>query len=293
MSFFRRSAFLWALLLVFVLADPVLQRLNPVGSCGLIRRNDYEITRQLHPEKVWDKVFFGASGVTAGYDETKSASGYVNLGMDYGVITDLYDMVRKGTIEIGSELVIGTDFLCFYDGLDTISSYPWLRPWYEPYVFFQRLRISGFVTDGVTNLLHGKSFASNDYSGQEKSLYPGVVTPEEMQEKMARYEAEFWHLDSTEFDRNMQALDDLLALCQTRGIRVRALWVPWNTDYEIPQIQYDVMARANAIYDKYGVEVLDLTTEFDPSYLHDLWHVNAESGRAHFMEVVDPWLCQD
>ena len=64
-------------------------------------------------------------------------------------------------------------------------------------------------------------------------------------------------------------------------------------DYEIPQIQYDVMTRAGAIYDKYGVEVLDLTTEFDPLYLHDLWHVNAESGRAHFMEVVDPWLCQD
>ena len=292
-SFLRRSAFLWALLLVFVIADPILVQLNPVGNSGLVHKDDYEITRELHPEKVWDKVFFGASGVTAGYDEAASRSGYVNLGMDYGVITDLYDMVCRGTIRIGSELVIGTDFLCFYDDLDTISSYIWNKPWYEPYVFFQRLRISGLITSGTTNLLHGKPFAANDFSAQEKSLYPGTVSQEEMQKKLARYEAEFWYLDSSAFDENLQALDDLLALCQEKGIHVRALWVPWNTDYEIPQIQYDVMERANAIYAEYGVEVLDLTTAFDPSYLHDLWHVNAESGRAHFMEVVDPWLCQD
>ena len=222
----KRSAFLWALLLVFILADPILVQLNPVGNSGLVHKDDYEITRQLHPEKVWDKVFFGASGVTAGYDETASKSGYVNLGMDYGVITDLYAMMRKGTIQIGSELVIGTDFLCFYDDLDTISSYVWNKPWYMPYVFFQRLRISNFVTTGVTNLLHGKPWTTNDFSSQEKSLYPGTVTAEEMQEKLAVYEEEFWGLDSSAFDENMQALDALLALCQEKGIRVRALWVP-------------------------------------------------------------------
>ena len=76
-------------------------------AAGYVWMDDFEITRRDHPEKVWDRVFFGNSAVISAYREDVSQSGYVNLGLDYGVVTDLWDMLRRGHIDIGSELVVG------------------------------------------------------------------------------------------------------------------------------------------------------------------------------------------
>ena len=135
MTFLRKNGWLLALVLVFVLLDLAVGLLfQPyIVSSGQFVCNDFELTQRAHPEKVWDRVFFGNSVVISAYREELSESGYVNLGLDYGVVRDLWKMVRRGDIHIGSELVIGLSDLTLYDTFETNPTYPWNRGLLEPY----------------------------------------------------------------------------------------------------------------------------------------------------------------
>ncbi len=70
-------------------------------------------------------MFFGNSVVISAYMEDESSKGYVNLGLDYGVVTDLWEMIEKKHINIGSELVIGLNYLTLYDEFETNPTYIW------------------------------------------------------------------------------------------------------------------------------------------------------------------------
>ena len=96
-----------AIVLAIAVGDLALTYNNFIVNSDYFVKNDFEITQYKHPEKVWDKVFFGNSVVISAYMEDKSSKGYVNLGLDYGVVTDLWEMIEKKHINIGSELVIG------------------------------------------------------------------------------------------------------------------------------------------------------------------------------------------
>ena len=71
-------------------ADNYLSHSSLIYNSNIFIKNDFEITQEKHPEKVWDKVFFGNSVVISAYMEDKSTSGYINLGLDYGLVTDLW-----------------------------------------------------------------------------------------------------------------------------------------------------------------------------------------------------------
>ena len=105
-------------LAALIFADRYFAHTNFISRSNIFVKNDFEITQQDHPEKVWDKVFFGNSVVISAFMEEESSSGYINLGLDYGVVTDLWEMIDKGYINIGSELVIGLNYLTLYDKLD-------------------------------------------------------------------------------------------------------------------------------------------------------------------------------
>ena len=87
----------------------------------------------------------------------------MNLGLDYGVVTDLWDMLRRGHIDIGSELVVGLNYLTLYDDLETNPSYLWHRGTLEPYVYFQRDDLFQLCKDAAKAVL-----------GREASGYGGV-----------------------------------------------------------------------------------------------------------------------
>ncbi len=114
-----------AVLLMLAVGDLALTYNNFIKDSDYFVKNDFEITQNRHPEKIWDKVFFGNSVVISSYIEDQSRSGYINLGLDYGVVTDLWDMLSKRHINIGSELVIGLNYLTLYDEFETNPTYIW------------------------------------------------------------------------------------------------------------------------------------------------------------------------
>ena len=93
------TALILAVALLF--GDWWLAHNNFIVDSNIFVKNDFEITQHDHPEKVWDKVFFGNSVVISAYMEEESKSGYINCGLDYGVVTDLWEMIDAVYVNIG------------------------------------------------------------------------------------------------------------------------------------------------------------------------------------------------
>ena len=61
-----------AVVLAALVCDLALTYNNFIVRSDYFVKNDFEITQCKHPEKTWDKVFFGNSVVISAYDEDKS-----------------------------------------------------------------------------------------------------------------------------------------------------------------------------------------------------------------------------
>lgn len=290
MKFLRRNLFVIMLTLVIAVSDVFLTYNNFIVTSDYFVKNDFEITQRDHPERVWDKVFFGNSVVISGYMEESSRSGYINLGLDYGVVTDLWDMIRKHNINIGSELVIGLNYLTLYDDFETNPTYIWHKKWYQPYAYFERDRFYPMVSNGFSKLLDGENPFPFTYAKQEKAVYHGMVSEKAMEAKLAEYEEEYFNLPLSAFSKNMKALEKVIKYCNRHDIRVRAVWMPWNTKYEMPTLLKNVKQQANDIFVKYDVEALDLETAIPPEYFYDSGHLNYDIGAPRLTERLDQWL---
>lgn len=287
MKFLKKNSWLLALIAVFLVLDLAI---GAVFQPYLIRSgrfllNDFELTRRDHPEQVWDKVFFGNSVVISAYREDVSQSGYVNLGLDYGVVRDLWEMIRKGEITIGSELVLGLSDLTLYDKFETNPTYPWHKAWYEPYTYFQRDKLRLFLESSAKSLL-GK--APEDHSDQQKAHYSGSMSTQELNEKLET--SRYVHLPIEDFQENMACLEKLADYCASHDIRLRCVWMPVNPEVEISQETQAVRDQAKAICESKNVQWLDLERALDTSCFYDIGHLNYEYGAYRFMEVIDQWL---
>ncbi len=284
MSFLKKIGWIPALAAIFVVLDLALSAVfTPyLISSGRFVLNDYELTRRDHPEEVWDKVFFGNSVVISAYREDVSESDYVNLGLDYGVVRDLWEMVQKGIVEIGSELVIGLSDLTLYDKFETHPTYPWHRDWYEPYAYFQRDRLRLLVE----NTIFDREW--EDHSDRRKITYAGSMSSEDLAAKIET--SRYVNLPIEDFQENMACLEKLADYCQKRGIRMRCVWMPVNPEVEISPETRAVYEQMKSICDRKDVELLDLERVLDVSCFYDIGHLNYEYGAYRFMEVIDPWL---
>ena len=287
----RRISTLAAVLSVFLLFDRGLaSRMPPyVISSGKFWLNDYELTRRAHPEEVWDKVFYGNSVVISAYRE--KPGGYINFGIDCGLVTDLWAMIRKGQVRIGSELVLGLNDLTLYDKFDTNPTYPWLRKTLEPYCYFERDRLRTCLEkDLIGRVLHGHGLEPV-FLTQEKQTYSGSLSMEELQEKLnSESYAKYLSLPIEDFDRNFAALDSLTDYCREHGIRLRVVWMPRNTSLETPDSILQVYRRTMDFCQDRGVEFHDMRTALDASCFYDIGHLNNEYGAILFTEEIDPWL---
>lgn len=290
MKFLKKNLFVIALALVIAVSDIFLTYNNFIATSDYFVKNDFEITQRDHPEKVWDKVFFGNSVVISGYNEEQSTSGYINLGIDYGVVTDLWDMIRKHNINIGSNLVIGLNYLTLYDDFETNPTYIWHKKWYQPYAYFERDRFYPMIANGFTKFLNGEYPFPYTYAKQDKAVYHGMVSEKAMTAKLEEYEEEYFNLPLSAFSKNMDALEKVIKYCERHDIRVRAVWMPWNTKYEMPSLLKNVKQQANDIFVKYDVETLDLETEIPSEYFYDSGHLNFDIGAPRFTERLDKWL---
>lgn len=255
---------------------------------GYVWMDDFEITRRDHPEPVWDKVFFGNSAVISAYREDVSRSGYVNLGLDYGAVTDLRDMLRRGHIQVGSELVVGLNYLTLCDTLETNPSYLWHRGVLEPYLYFQRDDLFQLCKDAAKALL-GRE-VSPPHAGMEKTYYYGSLSTGELAERMAVYEENYFRLPMEDFSENLSALEEVAGWCNGRGVRLRVVWMPWNPAVEQPELSLRLRDTVAAWCAGAGVAFWDFGDGLDATCFHDVGHLNYEYGAYRFTEEVDTWL---
>lgn len=286
----KKIAAIIAIALAVFVADMALTHNNFIKDSDYFVKNDFEITQHKHPEKIWDKVFFGNSVVISSYIEDESSAGYVNLGLDYGVVTDLWEMLQKHYINVGSDLVIGLNYLTLYDEFETNPTYIWHKKIYEPYAYFERDRFYPMIERGFDNLLHGENPLPFTYLEQEKHVYHGALSDRALEAISKSYEDDYYNLPLEKFENNIAALEKVINYCSDNNIRVRAVWMPWNIKLAQPQLMKDVRAMADEVFEKYGVEVLDLETALGPECFYDTGHLNYDIGSPHFTELMDAWL---
>lgn len=254
----KKIAAIIAVVLMIAVSDLALTYNNFIKDSDYFIKNDFEITQNHHPEKIWDKVFFGNSVVISSYIEEQSQSGYINLGLDYGVVTDLWKMIEMRHINIGSELVIGLNYLTLYDEFETNPTYIWHKQPYVPYAYFERDRFYPLITDGFDKLLNGQNPLPFKYLPQEKHVYHGALSDSALDDTLKRYEEEFFNQPIEKFQNNLSALEKVIEYCNKNNIQVRAVWMPWNPKYEKPALSNEVRAAAEQIFNRYGVEMLSL-----------------------------------
>lgn len=291
-GFLKKYIFLTVLVVVFSAADAVIAHYVPgyIIESDKFWLNDFELTQRDNPEEVWDEVFFGNSAVYAAYRQEESESGYVNLGMDDAVLTDLWDMLRKGDVKIGSDLVLGLNWLTLYDDFETNPNYIWHRGTLEPYCYFQRDRLSKILTDKVKRLALGTP-ATADYASQTKTRYRSSLSDEALADKAEDFTQRFWSASPDTFKKNYTAMKNIIEYCNENDIRVRVVWMPWNPKVEMPDLVREVMESVNSICNDYGVEVYNMTDSLDAECFADIAHLNYEYGSHKFTEEVDRWLC--
>lgn len=279
-----------AVLAVFFAADRYLTYSDYIINSDYFSKNDFEITRHDHPEKVWDKVFFGNSVVISSYIEEQSSSGYINLGLDYGVVSDLKEMIDKKFINIGSELVIGLNYLTLYDEFETNPTYIWHKRFFEPYAYFERDRFYPIITDGFDKLMSLQNPAPMLFGAQSKTVYHGMVADSAMEAKLEEYQQEFFNLHISKFSKNISDLEWVIDYCINNDINVRVVWMPWNPKYEKPQLLNDLKTYTNAALNRLNIEVLDLEDSLEYTDFYDTGHLNYEVGSPKFTKMIDSWL---
>lgn len=226
--FLKRGGFIAAVLIIVLLADIALSASGFIQKSGFFWLNDYEITRRDHPEEVWDRVIFGSSELVSAYREDLTTADYVNLGMDYGTVRDLVEMLEGGHITVGSDLVLALNWGAMFDDMDTNPTYEWHRKWYEPYFYFQRDRLSEFVTDNLKALLGEGDFRRRTYTQQQKAFYYGNMTQSELDEPAREAPRPLLRGRDGALCGQPRRAGRGLCLREAGGIRVRVLWLPEN-----------------------------------------------------------------
>lgn len=282
------------LLLLLVLAafagDLALSHSRLIVNSSIFVKNDFEITQHDHPEMVWDKVFFGNSVVISAYMEDKSGSGYINCGLDDGVVTDLERLLKRRYMRVGSELVIGLNYLTLYDDFETNPTYIWHKELWQPYAYFERDRFYPLITGCFERLINGESVPPMTYSYQNKNVYHGRVADAALQDKMELYQTMFFDKPLSDYSENLKALEEVIKFCAVEKIRLRAVWMPWNPSCEKPQLVKDVRTAAEELLESYNIETLDLEDEFGEECFYDSGHLNYDVGSEKFTRIIDEWL---
>ncbi len=287
--FLNKLKFLLAVLVLFVGADVAFSVWAPVEHSTLFTKNDYEKTILSHGGKTeYDKVFYGNSVIISAFIEGNSTSGYVNFGLDYGTMTDLRDMLQKGLLKPRHDLVLALNYFVLLDTMDTNPTYPWHRETLEPYFYFQRDRLQKFITAKLKNVSDKTPLPR--YPDLKKSVYHGMLTDAQLDEKIETYKKQFWGLDTSYYQKNLSALSDVIDFCAKNGIRLRAVWMPWNNYIPMPEYPKEACELADQIMKSKNIAVLDLTNSLPRKYFHDLGHLSYEQGAPFFTKEIDKWL---
>ena len=285
------KSFALILAIIWILSDICLTIFDPFKFFPYFYKNDFEVTELNHPEKVWDKVFYGSSVVAASYLEEHAKSGYYNAGVSYGTVSDVYNLLKKGEMKVGSELVIGLNDISFLDELDTNPTYIWHKKWYQHYLYFQRDKIYPLIETGITNVLNKLPFlAEPAWEKQTKNYCYGQLTDEQLFESEKSMLERFGTKSLEDCEKNFNDLEKLIKFCKKKNIRLRVIWMPWNPKIPLYEFAKITMNHANDIFAQNGIEVYDMTNMVEPQYFYDIGHMSYQEGSPYFTKMVDEFL---
>mgnify|MGYP005836120633 CR=1 FL=1 len=290
MKLLSKFSFLLLVFIVFFSLDILIANWDPVNRYGFFYQNDFSKTVQVHNKRPWPKVFFGSSIVTGAYREDLSSSKLVNLGIDYGKVTDLEKLLEGGYLNNTKNLVLGLNYMTLMDNLPTNPYYQWHRRFYQPYVYFYRTPIRWYLERDLKALVKSQPLFTIDPAAFKKEIYEGRMTKEQLQQKVESYSKRFGHNTVNDFQVNLQALEKVIKHCEENKIELKCVWMPVNPVYDLPQYAKDVKSQADAILAKYNITTVDWTSRFGSEYFHDLVHMSWEKGAPEFTREFDKWL---
>lgn len=296
-TYIRKNSFVLLLVVVFALLDTLVARWDPMTSSRRFEKDDFTKTLFHHQ---WDRsgpVFFGNSAVTGAYMEDKARQPLVEMGMSYGKITDLREILQRGLYEPQEQLVIGIDVHTMLDQMQTDPRFPWARPWYSPYLYYYRDYFQDAGGEWLRNAWAAARRGQLDFHTYEprwidKELYFGREPAEQLKLDLQRYETNYYWMTPADMADNLAALDWVIDYAKRQALPLKVVWMPLNPDPAYPQPAYwkQLRERVGATLSTNGIPVLDLANAFPPEDFHDLVHLNRETGAPKFTAEVDRWL---
>ncbi|MBD0384130.1 hypothetical protein [Paenibacillus sedimenti] len=287
-TFLKKNSFVLGLLAALVVSDMLIAWWNPMVSSRRFYKNDFTKTLYHHNWSQSGPVFFGNSAVTGAYIEEKSEARLVEMGLSYGKLTDLKEILQRNLYQVRDDLVVGIDVHTMIDSLETDPTYQWFKPWYQPYVYTYR----DYFRDS------GQEFAKNLWKGSlayeprwiDKELYPGRKDDAFLKSKWADYDKRFGSMTLKDFQANLDALQWVISYASEHQLPIRVIWMPYNKAYADPPYVAPLKQEVNRLLQAANIPTLDLMHTYDPRYFHDLVHLNREEGAPLFTKEVDAWL---
>ncbi|WP_281882939.1 hypothetical protein [Paenibacillus sp. YYML68] len=295
-QFLRTNSFVLLLLAAFVLSELLISYWDPMVTSRRFYKNDYTKTLYHHGWQTSGPVFYGNSAVTGAYIEEKSASRLIEMGLSYGKLTDLRAILEQGRFHVTDQLVVGIDVHTMLDFMETDPTYAWLKPVYQPYVYAYRDYFRDSGGEAFKQLYRGiveldpQQLLAYEPRWIDKMLYFGHMEPEKMKQKEVDYEKKYGWAKRHDYKDNLAALDWIIRYCDSQQLPLRVVWMPWNPDFALPSYMPELQAEVNARLKTANVPVLDLLSTYEPTYFHDLVHLNRHDGAPRFTKEVDAWL---
>lgn len=295
LAFIKRNGFVLSLLAAFLLTDWLVARWDPLVHSMRFTKNDFTKTLLDHNWTDSGPVFYGNSAVVGAYIEDEAQVPLIEMGLAYGKITYLREILEEPWFHVQDQLVLGIDVHTILDELDTDPTYPWNRKWYQPYLYAYRAYFQDTFTKTVkqayTSLRQGKPEEMLDHQPWlDKYLYFGQKPKDEIDADFNKYEQLFNWMGMEDTRQNLNALEWVLDYVDEHQLDFKVIWMPYNPDYPLPHYMTEFMKEANILLEERQVPVLDLVSRYDSIYFHDVVHLNREQGAPLFTREVDEWL---
>lgn len=296
LSFLKDNRFLIALLVLFTLVNGALAWWDPMVNSRRFYKNDFTKTLFHHNGQDSGRVFFGNSAVTGAYMEDKSRHPLVEMGLSYGKITDLKEILQQPLYRVQDQLVIGIDVHTMLDPMTTDPTYKWNKKWYHPYLYEYRDYFKDSGTEAVRQLYKGivelnpEELIAYQPRWIDKELYFGRKPADKQQDDWNRYEQLFNWMTVKDMQNNLDALDWVLSYAKDHSLDIKVVWMPYNPGFPKPGYAADMKKEVNQRLEANHIPVLDLMDRYDAAYFHDLVHLNREDGAPRFTKEVDEWL---
>lgn len=296
-SFLRGNSFVLLLLAGFLLMDALISLWNPMSASRRFYKDDFTKTLYHHQ---WDRsgpVFYGNSAVTGAYMEDHAQVPLVEMGLSYGKLTDLKQILQQHKYDVEGQLVVGIDAHTMLDQLTTDPTYRWFKHWYQPYIYFYRDYFKDSGKEFVVNAWKGAKRGELDFHTYEprwidKELYFGRNSPDKLRTDWDRYEKLFNWMTLDDMRDNLAALDWIVMYARKQQLPLKVILMPLNPDPAYPQPGYwkPLKAHIQQTLKTANVPLLDVSDAYPADKFHDLVHLNREAGAPQFTREVDAWL---